>query len=264
MSSGMGDIIEESRIIYTSDQCVTVNKLSGEAVEGAGKGMIDLPSLLQQRFHADPEAFTAVNRLDVPVSGCALFARDAASLAFLNAAFAKRQAQKYYWAIVEKPDRDIQEKGELIHWIERDRRRNKSAAFDEAAPGRERAVLRYRIAGEGAHYLFLDIDLITGRTHQIRAQLAALGLHIKGDLKYGAKRSEKTGGIRLHAYSLSFPAPPGSPESGGRILVTARPPLRDRLWEDFETVIVQDRVVQDRVDKSILAAEGGTAKENRV
>jgi 23S rRNA pseudouridine1911/1915/1917 synthase len=257
----MGDraIIEESRIIYTSDQCVAVNKLRGEAVEGAGKGMIDLPALLQQRFHAAPGAFTAVNRLDVPVSGCALFARDAASLAFLNAAFAKRQAQKYYWAIVEKPDRNLPEAGELVHWLERDRRRNKSAAFDEAAPGRERAILRYRIVGEGSHYLFLEIDLITGRTHQIRAQLAALGLHIKGDLKYGARRSEKAGGIRLHAYSLSFPAPPGSPEAGERILVSAPPPLRDRLWEDFEQC-----VAQDRVDKSILTVEGGTAKENRV
>jgi 23S rRNA pseudouridine1911/1915/1917 synthase len=235
MSGNMGDIIEESRIIYTSDQCVVANKLSGEAVEGAGKGMIDLPSLLQQHFHAAPGTFTAVNRLDVPVSGCALFARDAAALPFLNAAFAKRQAQKHYWAIVEKPDRNLQEEGKLIHWLERDKRRNKSAAFDEAAPGRERAVLRYRIAGEGTHYLFLEIDLITGRTHQIRAQLAALGLHVKGDLKYGARRSEKNGGIRLHARSLSFPAPPGSPEEGGRILVTAAPPLRDRLWEDFET-----------------------------
>jgi 23S rRNA pseudouridine1911/1915/1917 synthase len=229
----MDDIIEESRIIYTSDQCAAVNKLPGEAVEGAGKGMIDLPSLLQRRFRSAPGAFTAVTRLDVPVSGCALFARNAAALAFLNAAFANRQAQKYYWAIVEKPDRYPQETGELVHWIERDRRRNKSAAFDEAAPGRERAALRYRIAGAGTHYLFLEIELVTGRTHQIRAQLAALGLHVKGDLKYGARRSEKTGGIRLHARSLSFPAPPGSPEAGGRILVTAAPPLRDRLWEDF-------------------------------
>ncbi|MDR1249069.1 MAG: RNA pseudouridine synthase [Treponema sp.] len=235
---GDRDIIEESRIIYTSDQCVAVNKLSGEAVEGAGKGMIDLPSVLEQHFRAAPGAFTAVNRLDVPVSGCALFARGSGALAFLNAAFANRLAQKYYWAIVEKPDSNPKEAGELVHWIERDRRRNKRAAFDEAAPGREKALLRYRIAGEGTHYLFLEIELITGRTHQIRAQLAALGLHIKGDLKYGARRSEKTGGIRLHAYSLSFPAPPGAPEEGERILVKARPPLRDRLWEDFEQCVV--------------------------
>ncbi|MDR3122506.1 MAG: RNA pseudouridine synthase, partial [Treponema sp.] len=130
-----------------------------------------------------------------------------------------------------------QEQGELVHWLETDRKRNKTVAFVEAAPGRKKAELRYRIAGKGTHYLFLELELITGRRHQIRAQLAALGLHVKGDLKYGAKRSEKTGGIRLHAYSLRFPAPPGSPDQGEQILVTAPPPLRDRLWEDCEAVM---------------------------
>ncbi|MDR3122369.1 MAG: RNA pseudouridine synthase [Treponema sp.] len=230
----MNKAIEASRIVYASDQCVVVNKLCGEATEGAGKGMIDLPSVLQKQLGAGQGMFTAVNRLDVPVSGCALFARSGAALAFLNAAFANRLAQKYYWAVVEMPGVDLQEQGELIHWLETDRRRNKSVAFAEAAPGRKKAALRYRIAGAGTRYLFLEIELITGRRHQIRAQLAALGLHIKGDLKYGAKRSEKMGGIRLHAYSLRFPAPPGSPEHGGHILVKAPPPLRDRLWEDFE------------------------------
>jgi 23S rRNA pseudouridine1911/1915/1917 synthase len=225
-------------IIYASDLCVVVNKRCGEAVEGAGKGMIDLPGLLRKHFGAAGDAasgsFTAVNRLDVPISGCALFARSGGALAFLNAAFASRSVQKHYWAIVEMPGAELQEQGELVHWLEMDRRRNKSLAFAEAAPGRKKAVLRYKIAGAGDRYLFLEIELITGRSHQIRAQLAALGLHIKGDLKYGAKRSEKTGGIRLHAYSLRFPAPPGSPERGEPILARAPPPLRDRLWEDFE------------------------------
>jgi 23S rRNA pseudouridine1911/1915/1917 synthase len=230
----MDKVIEESRIIYASDQCVAVNKLCGEAMEGAGKGMIDLPLVLQKQFGTAPGSFAAVNRLDVPVSGCALFARNGSALAFLNAAFADRRVQKYYWAVVEMPDADLREQGELVHWLETDRRRNKTVAFAEAAPGRKQAVLRYRIVGKGTRYLFLEIELITGRRHQIRAQLAALGLHIKGDLKYGAKRSEKTGGIRLHAYSLRFPAPPDSPEHGEQILVKAQPPLRDRLWEDFE------------------------------
>ncbi|MDR0710124.1 MAG: RNA pseudouridine synthase [Spirochaetaceae bacterium] len=238
----MDNDIGTSAIIYASDQCVVVNKRCGEAVEGAGKGMIDLPSLLQKQFGAaagsEKNSFTAVNRLDVPVSGCAIFARGSAALAFLNAAFADRIVQKHYWAIVEQPNADLKEEGELIHWLATDRRSNKSAAFAEAAPGRKKAVLRYKIAGAGTHYLFLEIELITGRRHQIRAQLAALGLHIKGDLKYGAKRSEKTGGIRLHAYSLRFPAPPGSPESGASILAQAPPPLRDRLWEDFERCVV--------------------------
>jgi 23S rRNA pseudouridine1911/1915/1917 synthase len=234
----MDDAAGTPEIIYASDQCVVANKRCGEAVEGAGKGMIDLPSLLGKQFGAAagsvPGSFTAVNRLDVPVSGCALFARGGAALAFLNAAFARRRVEKRYWAIVEMPRRDLKERGELVHWLETDRRGNKSVAYAEAAPGRQKAVLRYKIAGAGTHYLFLEIDLITGRHHQIRAQLAALGLHVKGDLKYGARRSEKTGGIRLHGYSLRFPAPPGSPERGEPILARAPPPMRDRLWEDFE------------------------------
>jgi 23S rRNA pseudouridine1911/1915/1917 synthase len=229
---------ELPEIVYADDQCVVVNKRIGEASEGAVGGMIDLTELLGWQFaqRGDPGSFTAVNRLDVPVSGCALFARNSAALRFLNAAFASGKAQKHYWAIVEKPAMELEEQGELVHWLETDRRRNKSAAFAEAAPGRQRALLRYRIAGAGTNYLFLEIELVTGRHHQIRAQLAALGLHIKGDLKYGAKRSEKEGGIRLHAYSLRFPAPPSgnaSPRTGEQILVRALPPLQDRLWQDF-------------------------------
>ncbi|GHU60780.1 RNA pseudouridine synthase [Spirochaetia bacterium] len=238
--------IDESRIVYQSDACMVINKLPGESAEGsfregAGKGMIDLPRLLTEQFGVAEGAFTAVHRLDVPVSGCTLFARTPAALSFLNAAFAAGRVQKHYWAIVEMPDPGMDlpsaetigrgsppETGELIHWLETDRRQNKSIAFSEKGPGRKRAILRYRISGRGINYLFMEIELVTGRHHQIRAQLASLGLHIKGDLKYGAKRSEKAGGIRLHAHSLRFPA------TGEYIMVRASPPLRDRLWEDFE------------------------------
>jgi 23S rRNA pseudouridine1911/1915/1917 synthase len=195
--------------------------------------MIDLPSVLQQQFGG---AFSAAHRLDVPVSGCTLFARTPGALSFLSAAFAAGRVQKYYWAIVEMPppNRSLESAGELIHWLETGH--HKSAAYIEEAPGRKQAVLRYEIIGRGTHYLFMKIALITGRRHQIRAQLANLGLHIKGDLKYGSKRSEKTGGIRLHGYSLRFPAPPGPPGNTTEdyILAKAPPPLRDRLWEDFE------------------------------
>jgi 23S rRNA pseudouridine1911/1915/1917 synthase len=214
---------------------MVINKLPGEAAEGAGKGMIDLPPVLQQQFGG---AFFAVHRLDVPVSGCTLFARTPGALSFLSAAFAAGRVQKHYWAIVEMPppNLSLEPAGELIHWLETDRRRHKSTAHTEKGPGRKQAVLRYAITGRGTNYLFMEIALITGRHHQIRAQLANLGLHIKGDLKYGSKRSEKNGGIRLHAYALRFPAPPGSPGNTGEgyILAKALPPLRDRLWEDFE------------------------------
>jgi 23S rRNA pseudouridine1911/1915/1917 synthase len=225
----MEHTIDESRSIYTSAECIVVNKIPGEAAEGAVKEMTDLPRLLAEQFGG---TFTAVHRLDVPVSGCTLFARTPAALSFLNAAFAAGRVQKYYWAIIEMPPPglDLAETGELVHWLETDRRHNKSAAFTEEAPGRKKAILRYRISGRGINYFFMEIELVSGRRHQIRAQLAALGIHIKGDLKYGARRSEKAGGIRLHARSLRFP----TTRTEEYILVRATPPLRDRLWEDFE------------------------------
>ena len=239
----------DSRILYCDSNCVVVNKIAGEAVEGAGKGMVDLPSqladsLLADRMTADANGKlplpTAVHRLDVPVTGCAVFARTAAALAFLNNAFRNNAVKKCYWAVVESPqDENAAFSGnapaeytELVHWVQSDSRRNKAIAYNEPGPDRKKAVLRYRLAGKGINYLFLEIDLITGRHHQIRAQLERLNLHIKGDLKYGARRSERSGGIRLHSRSISFPDP--AQNSGNCITVQADPPLRDNLWIAFE------------------------------
>jgi len=251
MGSGLA-----SRILYCDASCVIVNKIAGEAVEGAGKGMTDLPRLLAAELTAPdyPSAPagdalplpTAVHRIDVPVSGCAAFARTGAALRFLNAAFSGGAAEggdvkKQYWAIVESSpnalfSEDAAEGIELVHWIQFDPRRNKSIAHTEPGPGRKKAVLRCRPAGRGERYLFLEIELITGRHHQIRAQLERLGLHIKGDLKYGARRSEPAGGIRLHARLLSFLNPANS---NGVIIVQAEPPLRDNLWQAFEASLLR-------------------------
>lgn len=220
----------KSRILYQSGDCVVVNKLKGEAVEGAKNGIIDLPRELKKFLNTD--FAEAVHRLDVPVTGCALFALNEVSLKYLNNAFAgknKIKTEKLYWAVMEKPSFDLSESGELVHWIETNPKKNKSFAYNEEASGLKKASLRYKKIGEGTNYLFLEIDLLTGRHHQIRAQLAAAGLHIKGDLKYGAKRSEKTGGIRLHARFLSF-ADPLKP--GEKISVTADPPEIDNLWRE--------------------------------
>jgi 23S rRNA pseudouridine1911/1915/1917 synthase len=227
-----------SRILYQSSRFIIVNKLSGEACENAGPGITELPRELTPLFGGPacagerPIPVTAVNRLDVPVSGCALFARTAEALAAANALFRERATvEKRYMAVAEMPEAPIPpESGELVHWLLEDSRRNKSVIFDSPGPGRKQAVLRYRVAGRGERYLFLDIELVTGRRHQIRAQLAATGLHVKGDLKYGARRSEKTG-IRLHAWSLSFRDPLDA--SGGHIQVSAPPPVMDRLWQAY-------------------------------
>jgi 23S rRNA pseudouridine1911/1915/1917 synthase len=237
-----------SRIIYGDASCVVVNKVAGEAVEGAGKGMADLPRLLAAELSAPyPPPLSAgdalplpaaVHRLDVPVSGCAAFARTGAALRFLNAAFSGEAVKKHYWAIVEPSEYafppDAAGGIELVHWIQFDPRRNKSTAHNEPGPGRKKAVLRCCPAGRGERYLFLEIELITGRHHQIRAQFERVGLYIKGDLKYGARRSEPAGGIRLHARSLSF-SNPGRDSADGDdfITVQADPPLRDNLWQAF-------------------------------
>ncbi|MDR1373937.1 MAG: RNA pseudouridine synthase [Treponema sp.] len=230
------DAVDKSRVLYINDQCLVINKIAGEAVEGAKEGMTDLPALLAEQYGTVKRGGrifqpAAVHRLDVPVSGCALFARTPRALSLLNAAFAEERVEKYYWAVIENPREEIPDTGELIHWIGIDRKQNKSVAYNEHKQGRKQGILRYRIKGGGKNYLFMEIELVTGRHHQIRAQLAALGLRIKGDLKYGARRSEKGGGIRLHARSLYFPDPSGS---GDIVHVSAPPPKRDKLWRDFE------------------------------
>jgi 23S rRNA pseudouridine1911/1915/1917 synthase len=230
--------IEQERILYIDDHCIVVNKAIGEAAEGAAKGMIDLPRVLTQQFGSGKtsggKAFvpTAVHRLDVPVTGAILFARTPEALAFLNQQFAQRKADKRYWAVIEKPETDwpLSNEGDFIHWIQVDALHNKSVGFTKEYPQHQKAELHYKVIGQGEHYTFLEIQLITGRHHQIRAQLEAEGLHIKGDLKYGAKRSEKEGGIRLHARSLTFPHPKKDEE----ISVTAPILLRDNLWLAFE------------------------------
>ena len=239
-----------SRILYCDPSCVVVNKKPGEAVEGAGSEMKDLPKQLAAELPASPESKNdilevpvAAHRLDVPVSGCVVFARTGTALRFLNTAFGasahgRPVVEKNYWAVVEKsdapPDSAVFPEGafgdELVHWIQFDTRRNRSTAFDEPGPGRKKAILRCRLAGKGQNYLFLEIKSITGRHHQIRAQLERMDIHIKGDLKYGARRSEKNGGIRLHARSISFPNPA---DENGRIVIQADPPLQDNLWLAF-------------------------------
>jgi 23S rRNA pseudouridine1911/1915/1917 synthase len=249
------------RILYCDSNCVVVNKIAGEACEGASKGMVDLPQLLlttlntqtTAQHHPAPQTElqenntvlpVAVNRIDVPVSGCALFARNAISLNFLNTMFHSNAVKKFYWAIAEIPKDNGLFSGnavngvELIHWIQFDSRKNKSIAHNQPGAGRKKAILKYRLVGRGKDYLFLEIELISGRHHQIRAQFEQIGIHVKGDLKYGARRSEKNGGIRLHARSLSFPDPA---DNSKYITIQADPPLRDNLWMAFGESYV-DRV----------------------
>jgi 23S rRNA pseudouridine1911/1915/1917 synthase len=229
-------------MIYHNEACMVINKLPGESSENFRSENI----LLENCGDKFP---VPVHRLDVPVSGCLLLAKTPEAAAFLGAAFARHDSrvEKHYWAIVEKfsiekpsTENALPEEGELVHWLGVNSKTNKAfvlspdtisgALSANKHKGFKKAILRYKIAGQGDNYLFLEIDLVTGRHHQIRAQLAALGLHIKGDLKYGAKKKKKSGGIRLHAYSLVFPNPLKPDEI---IRVKAQPPVMDSLWTAF-------------------------------
>jgi len=230
------------RILFQNEACLVINKHKGEAVEGAKEGIINLPKEISAAYNKKFKLIEAVNRLDVPVTGCALFALNNDALVFLNNAFTKENAKvkKQYWAVIEKPVTLPPKSGELTHWIEVNPKINKSFAHNTEKAGYKKASLKYRITGEGDNYLFAEIELLSGRHHQIRAQLAAIGFYIKGDLKYGAKRSEKGGGIRLHARSLVFPDPSdinlsdtNPSEKVKKISVTAEPPESDNLWKAF-------------------------------
>jgi 23S rRNA pseudouridine1911/1915/1917 synthase len=222
----------QNQILYQNSACLVINKLYGQTVQGTLKGAESLIKIIKNDKNIKAEIVQAVHRIDVPVTGCVIIALTKEALSFLGNVFASKDLiiKKTYWAIIEKPKSYLPESGEFTHYIETNIKTNKSFAYNEDAPGRKKASMSYRITGEGDNYFFLEVQLHSGRHHQIRAQFAAAGLHIKGDVKYGAKRSEKSGGIRLHARSLSFPNPLNKTEI---IAVTADPPLLDNLWSCF-------------------------------
>lgn len=168
-----------------------------------------------------------VHRLDQPATGIVLFAKDPETLAALNELMKVRNVKKIYWAVVDAEPPSAE--GRLDHRLVFDHGRNKSFVTDRVKKAAKRALLDYRLVGRSERYFFLEIQLITGRHHQIRAQLAAVNCRIKGDLKYGAKRSNPGGGIHLHARSLEFV----HPRTGKTVAAAAPPPEGDALWKAF-------------------------------
>lgn len=199
---------ENVDVLYEDNHVIAVNKRVGDIVQGDKTGDTPLSEIvkefLKQKYHKPNEAFLGVvHRLDRPTTGIVLFAKTSKALARLNTMFAeKTEVQKTYWALVDAmpPAKE----GTLIHWLVRNEKQNKSVGYEKEVQHSKKAVLHYKVLQAYDRYYLLEIDLVTGRHHQIRAQLAAIGLHIKGDLKYGAKRSNPDGGICLHAYALSF------------------------------------------------------------
>lgn len=219
------------QVIYEDNHLIAINKSSSEIVQGDKTGDEPLSekvkSYLKEKYHKPGNVFIGVtHRLDRPVSGLVLFAKTGKALSRMNEMFRLGDVHKIYWAIVKNPP--LQESAELVHWMVRNEKQNKSYAYDREVPNSKKAVLRYRIIGQSDNYFLLEINLLTGRHHQIRCQLAKIGCPIRGDLKYGFPRSNKDGGISLHSRSVLFFHPVTKQE----IHLEAAVP-QDPLWQSF-------------------------------
>lgn len=213
-------------VVYEDNHIIVVNKTSSEIVQGDKTGDIPLSETVKQylkeKYQKPGNVFVGVtHRLDRPVSGLVVFAKTSKALSRLNEMFKNSEVKKTYWAIVKECPRELE--GELVHYLVRNEKQNKSYAYDKEVPDSKKAILHYRLIARSQNYNLLEVDLKTGRHHQIRCQLAKMGCPIKGDLKYGFARSNPDGSICLHARRISFihpvskeqidletPVPPGS------------------------------------------------------
>ena len=220
-------------VLYEDNHIIAVNKSTSEIVQGDKTGDQPLSETiklyLKDKYNKPGDVFLGVtHRLDRPVSGVVLFAKTSKALTRLNEMFRNQEVKKTYWAIVkEKP---AQPEGRLENYLIRNEKQNKSVAFDTERSDAKKAALSYRLIAHSDTYYLLEVQLETGRHHQIRCQLAKMGCPIKGDLKYGFPRSNPNGGISLHARSVEFI----HPVSKLKISLTAPVPNDDKLWETME------------------------------
>lgn len=218
-------------VVYEDNHLIIVSKSTGEIVQGDKTGDKPLSETVKEYIkeaYAKPgNVFLGVvHRLDRPVSGLVLFARTSKALPRLNTMFANGDIHKTYWAIVkEQPPK---QSDTLTHWIIRNEKQNKSYAYDREVPNSKKAVLDYKVIAKSDNYYLLEVNLHTGRHHQIRCQLAKIGCPIKGDLKYGSKRSNPDGSICLLSRRMEFIHPVSKKE----IAVEASVP-NDNLWKSF-------------------------------
>jgi 23S rRNA pseudouridine1911/1915/1917 synthase len=228
-------------ILYEDNHIIAVNKNCHEIVQGDKTGDKPLSemlkSYLKEKYNKQGNVFLGVaHRLDRPVTGVVIFAKTGKALERLNEMFRTGEVKKTYWAIVK--NKPPEEEGELTHWLVGNEKQNKSYAYDSEKPGSKKAILHYRLIGRSDKYFLLEMDLKTGRHHQIRCQSAKIGCPIKGDLKYGADRSNPDGGISLHARSASFI----HPVSKERVNIVAPVP-DDNLWRAFNDLLFPNRSV---------------------
>lgn len=219
-------------IIYEDNHLMVVNKHSGDLVQpdpdGTSAMEDQIKEFIRVRDSKPGDVYLGVvHRIDRPVSGAVLFAKTSKALVRLNEMIKNREIKKTYWAVTESSPQLIE--GELVHYIVRNPKKNTSTAHNKPMLESKEARLAYRVLGSSTNYFLVEIDLQTGRHHQIRCQMAKIGCPIKGDLKYGASRSNPAGGISLHSRRLEFV----HPVSKLSMSITAPVP-EDNLWQYFE------------------------------
>lgn len=220
------------QVVYEDNHIIIVYKESGEIVQGDKTGDTPLAETVKayiKEKYAKPGAvfLGVVHRLDRPVCGLVVFARTSKALSRLNDMFRKGEVHKTYWALVQ--NQPALPEGTLEHWLTRNEKQNKSYAYPHEVPGSKKAILKYRLIGQSERYFLLEINLLTGRHHQIRCQLSAMGCPIKGDLKYGSKRSNADGSISLLSHRIDFI----HPVSKEHIVVESPLPV-DNIWQNIK------------------------------
>ena len=219
-------------VVYEDNHIIVVNKTASEIVQADKTGDTPLSETVKQylkeKYQKPGNVFLGVtHRLDRPVSGLVIFAKTSKALTRLNEMFRAGEVKKTYWAVVKNAPKESE--GELVHFLVRNEKQNKSYAYDKEVPNSKKAVLDYRLIGRSDNYYLLEVDLKTGRHHQIRCQLAKMGCPIKGDLKYGSPRSNPDGSSCLHARRVRCVHPVS------KELIELKAPLPEgNLWKGFE------------------------------
>jgi len=220
-------------VLYEDNHLIIVNKKSGDIIQGDKTGDAPLSDFIKayikEKYNKPGEVFLGtIHRLDRPVTGVVAYARTSKALTRMNQLFSAKDIKKTYWAVVENPPKA--KEGTLENFLLKNERQNKSYVYEKEVPGSKKAILSYRQIAQSDKYYLLEVELKTGRHHQIRTQLAHIGCIIKGDVKYGAKRSNPDGSIQLHARFLTFK----HPVTKEVVTITAPVPKGDSLWEYFQ------------------------------
>ncbi|MDQ1097988.1 MULTISPECIES: RluA family pseudouridine synthase [Chryseobacterium] len=223
----------EEQIVYEDNHLLVINKKVGQLVQGDKTGdeslLESIKNHIKKRDGKPGNVFLGlVHRIDRPTSGLVIYAKTSKALSRLTQMVKNREIKKTYWAVV--PKEPLPQSQRLVHYLKKNEKNNKAIIFPKPTEGAKEAILTYHIIKSLDHYMLLEIDLETGRHHQIRAQLSKTGIPIKGDLKYGSPRSNADGGIHLHARKLEFI----HPVTKERIEITAPVPTQDAIWQACE------------------------------